>query len=67
MPTKGRPHLTVRFTRAEIDALKQHAKETGTTYGDIIRDLVHGYMAANGVQPQEKQLDGQISTDELDV
>ena len=67
MPTRGRPHLTIRFARAEIDALKQHAENTGTTYGEIIRNLVYDYMAANGIKPIEKQIAGQISTDELDV
>lgn len=67
MPTIGRPKLTVRMDRAEIDALLDHAHQNGTTYGDIVRKLVHDYMDANGITPKEKPIDGQISTNDLDV
>ena len=67
MPTIGRPKLTVRMDREEIDALLEHAHQNGTTYGNIVRKLVHDYMAANGIVPKAKPIDGQISTDDLNA
>jgi len=67
MPTKGRPHISFRIEQEKIDALKQHAKEIGLTYGDILRKLTNDYMNDQGIIPVNKPIDGQISTDDLDV
>ena len=67
MPTRGRPHICIRMDRAEIDALNEYARQNGTSYGDIVRQLLHGFMDEHGIKPAEKPIDGQISTDDLDV
>lgn len=67
MPTIGRPKLTVRMDRAEIDALLEYAHQNGTTYGNIVRKLVHDFMDEHGIVPRERPIDGQISAQDLDV
>lgn len=67
MPTRGRPHLSIRMERAEIEALNEYAHQHGTTYADIVRELLHGFMDENGIKPAEKPIDGQISTEDLDA
>ena len=67
MSVRGRPHMSVRMNREEIDALNEHARKTGTTHSEIIRTLVYEYMEKHGIKPAKKPIEGQISTDELDV
>jgi len=35
---------TIRFERAELEALDEIAAEQGTTAGEVIRNLIAGYL-----------------------
>lgn len=69
MPSKGRPKFTFRLDGWEHEALMQYAQQNNTTAGDLMRDLMHAFFATEGIKrpDRQEQLDGQISTDDLDV
>ena len=60
MKQYGDPLIAVRMPAPMITGLKLLAKQRGLSASDVVRELVHDELVANGIRTTEEPLPGQM-------
>lgn len=58
---RGKPILTLRLSPETITALRISANRHGLTVSDLIRQLIHEQLKADGITASSEPLPGQIT------
>lgn len=61
MAYRGRPIISLRMPREQIQGLQILARQQGRTVSDILRELVEQTLKENHIRTAPEQLDGQLS------
>lgn len=60
--------MTLRMSQWQINGLKYCARKEDSTASAVIRDLIDGYLAKNGIHAENfEKLEGQLSADDFNV